>query len=391
MGLVGAGRSRSRIALGLAGLALAAAGLACLAAPAALTKTYAGLSLALEDRLQTRPQPIATRITLGPGGRDLRLWGEIAEGAADRLGQLLDANRQVERIHLTSEGGLVDEAEAIAARVAARGLVTYVPDYCVSACTLVFVRGRERLIQASSRLGFHAPYEPGLFGQAFQADASPERRAYLAAGVDAAFATKALRVASDDLWVPDAARLLAARVATGVVDSGRFPDSGLDDDDSLDAARSAILRNLDLLAEFKEVPGLTERLALWYRDAYRAGVSEGEALDGLRRLAAAEVMRAACGAGAAPVLGLGRYLLKAMRAAPSDICSRIGGAGDVALAQEVLAGETPRGASGARGACTELISAYAEALARPDPDASAALRHLLFRGGLPVQEVSALP
>ena len=182
------------------------------------------------------PRP-AVELELGPGGRDIRLSGELTDGVAARLARLLKANPGVERIHLTSEGGLVDEGEAIGEAIAARHLVTFVPDYCVSACTLAFVRGRERLILPGSRLGFHAPYETDGFGRDVQTDSAPERAAYIAAGIAAEFVDVALGVSSDDLWIPGADKLLSAGVATALVDERRFSASALDNGADLDPAR----------------------------------------------------------------------------------------------------------------------------------------------------------
>ncbi|MFD0935174.1 hypothetical protein ACFQ12_08255, partial [Methylobacterium trifolii] len=216
------------------------------------------------------------RIGLGAGGADVRLSGDLLEGTADRLGALLAAHPEVVRIHLTSEGGLVDEGLALGELIAARGLSTYVPDYCVSACTLAFVRGRERYLRNQGRLGFHAPYETGPDGRIVQLDGAPERGAYVAAGADPDFVARALAVASEDIWIPEAGDLIRARVVTQVVDAHRFPDSTLDDDDGEPAVRAALLRNLPILADL-DADDL-DGLAAWYRDGYRAGRSEGEAL-----------------------------------------------------------------------------------------------------------------
>ncbi|MDE4913915.1 hypothetical protein PQI07_24905 [Methylobacterium sp. 092160098-2] len=104
---------------------------------------------------------VPARLTVGPGGRDLRLAGDLTEGVAARVAALLAAHPQIARLHLTSDGGLVEEGAAIGALVAARGLATYVPDACASACTLIFVRGRTRYLATGGRLGFHAPTRSG--------------------------------------------------------------------------------------------------------------------------------------------------------------------------------------------------------------------------------------
>ncbi|KQQ13090.1 hypothetical protein ASF53_12900 [Methylobacterium sp. Leaf123] len=361
------------------------------------------------------PDAPATRITLGPDGRDIRLSGELTEGAAERLAGLLEAHGSVERIHLTSEGGLVDEGAAIGALIAEHGLVTYVPDYCVSACTLAFVRGRERLVLAESRLGFHAPYETGPFGVEIPADSAPERAAYLAAGISADFVEAALQVRPDDLMIPDTATLMRAGVATGRVDPYRFPDSTLDDSAGPERARTVILRDVPLLdAVEADAPGTIAPIAAWYLDGYRRGRSEGDAVDGVRRMAAQAVARNLAEADPAALTDLGRMILQTMQRPSPDrrrICAsaengvgavltrpRLGAAqlseGRAILSRalglrateaapqplhEVAAIAVATSPKPARGrGCSALRKAFAAALARPMPEAAQALRPLLF-------------
>lgn len=168
------------------------------------------------------------RLTLGPGGRDLHLTGDLSEGVAARVAQVLAAHSRVERLHLTSDGGLVEEASSLAGIVTARRLSTVVRDICVSACTLVFVHGRRRYLLAGGRLGFHAPYEVGPDGGMQAVDPAPERAAYTAAGVPPAFVARAMAVAPADIWIPSIAELRMAGVVTAVVGRGRFPETGRD-------------------------------------------------------------------------------------------------------------------------------------------------------------------
>ncbi|MEA1833491.1 hypothetical protein U8607_15505 [Methylobacterium durans] len=168
------------------------------------------------------------RLDLGPDGRDLHLTGDLTEGVADRVAALLGAHPGVVRIHLTSDGGLVGEALALGAVVAAHGLATHVPDICASACTLVYVRGRGRSLAAGARLGFHGPYEVGLFDAARPVDAAPERTAYLNAGLTPDFVARALAIRAEDMWMPEPDLLRAAGVVTEVVAADRFA-AGLPD------------------------------------------------------------------------------------------------------------------------------------------------------------------
>ncbi|WP_407942982.1 COG3904 family protein [Methylorubrum podarium] len=388
----------------------------------------------LAGRTESRPlapEAAPIRIVLGPEGRDVRLSGELTEGAAERLAGLLDAHRTVERIHLTSEGGLVDEGAAIGALIAERGLVTYVPDYCVSACTLAFVRGRERLVLADARLGFHAPYETDSVGSEFAVDSAPERAAYLAAGVRADFVDAALTIRPDDLMIPDADTLVKAGVATGIVDAYRFPDSTLDDGDTPERVRRVILHDVPLLDAVEAgAPGTVAPIAAWYLDGYHRGRPEGEAVDGVRRMAAHAVARSLADADPAALDELGRMILRAMQRPNPDrarVCAAAReGAGAVltrprldrtqlAAGRAILAralGLRPAEDSSKRAAvealaatgsappvpgrgCSALRKAFAAALARPVPESAQALRPLLFPAPparlRPPLEASALP
>jgi hypothetical protein len=228
----------------------------------------------------------ATDIALGPRGEDVRLSGQIVEGAADRLDSLLTQHPGVKRIHLTSEGGLAYEGAKLGDVIARHRLATYVPDYCMSACTLVFVRGVERLLLRGARLGFHAPYEIGSSGD-IAVDSSGERAEYIAAGVDTAFVDAALKIASSDIWIPEPEILIHARVATASVGPDRFPDSNLDGADDEAGARETILRNFpSLLSPDTTSTAILGQAVAWYLSAYNRGESEQTVQVGLQRYAA---------------------------------------------------------------------------------------------------------
>lgn len=189
---------------------------------------------------------VPARLTLGPDGRDLHLAGDLTEGVAARVARLLAAHPQIARLTLTSDGGLVEEGAAIGALVAARGLATYVPDACASACTLIFVRGRRRLIAPGGRLGFHAPYVIGAHGRLRAVDAAAERAAYRAAGLPRDFVARALAVPPAGIWIPDAARLRAAGVVTGIVAPDGAPAPAAAGDPSPRGTGGAILQRVNL-------------------------------------------------------------------------------------------------------------------------------------------------
>ena len=368
-------------------------------------------SVEMEALVEARgPQSPPATIELGPKGDDVRFTGELQEGTAKRLAALLAANPKVTRIHLTSEGGLADEGQALGDVIAAHGLSTFVPDYCVSACTLAFVRGTARLVLEDSRIGFHSPFETGLFGAVYQGDSSEQRGQYLAAGIASDFVDAALKVKPDDIWYPQPARLIAAHVATAVVSRDRLPDSSLDGAATLDGARATILRNYPVLDAFRaRSPDALDTVARWYLDAYRRERPEGENNEHLRAIVDSAVLVALTRADDAALVEAGRFLARGMAAADDpEACLRIGAEADVVEAEAQLdrsdAGADLRAksivaaaAAGHRGLsraanggplaelaaddvdaahCTAARAAYDTLLRRPPAEAAATLRLL---------------
>ncbi|RVU18170.1 hypothetical protein [Methylobacterium oryzihabitans] len=409
----GAAARGAAVLLPLAGLAL---GLVL------LPTCYADLSRNLAQVLAADEAMEAASVVLGPHGRDVRLSGDFAEGTAARLAAILAAHPEVVRLHLTSDGGLVEEGMAVGDLVAARGLTTYVPDYCVSACTLAFMRGRERLILRDSHLGFHAPYEPGLFGEKLAVDSSGERRAYLSAGLTPDFVDRVLSTPSRDVWFPDAERLKQVGAITATVAPDRMPDSTLDDDPTLAGARAAVLRAVALMGAFREqAPDALDAVAAPYLDAYRQGLSEPDGEEIIRAGAARQIGAALARGGDDLALEFGRLIGAAMAAArDEEDCMALGRDGDAVLAADTLAPSDPgaparlralldRALAGRRfvpppgparsggllvqarhRGCADLRRRYDAALARRDV---AALRPLLF-GAVPAQpalEATAAP
>lgn len=156
-------------------------------------------------------------VTVSADRNAIGIEGDFAEGTARRLRVLLRGNPSVRIIDMTSEGGLVDEAEQIGDIVAAHGLATVVRRHCVSACTLAYVRGRERLAQSGAKLGFHAPFVSAEGGGEQEVASDDERQAYEAAGIAPDFVSEALAVPAASIWFPEEGRLFAARVVTAIL------------------------------------------------------------------------------------------------------------------------------------------------------------------------------
>jgi hypothetical protein len=159
-------------------------------------------------------------------GTELEFSGEIEIGTARAFAQALDAAPQVKVLHLNSNGGKLDEADRIAAKVARRKLVTYVSDECVSACTHIFLAGRERWIGDRGKLGFHRPYYSGLVDFDRFGISSQEGKYLRSFGVPENFVAKVLSTPGSSMWYPSGEDLARAHVISGVAERGRFADSG---------------------------------------------------------------------------------------------------------------------------------------------------------------------
>lgn len=181
----------------------------------------------------THPAALGTpaRIYLSADGETVYIIGAIMDESFLRFDALLIGAPKVKTVFLASPGGLTLEGRLIAALVRKRRLNTYVEHYCASACTQVFVAGRERTIGPQGELGFHQAVEleaqsktselvtpiarPLTLMTVFGINGNDTLRlAYEQAGIDQAFIAKALACGHDDVWVPTIAELRQSHVIT---------------------------------------------------------------------------------------------------------------------------------------------------------------------------------
>ena len=85
-------------------------------------------------------------------GETATLVGEIEEDLPDRIASLPE---DVRVLVLASVGGYTEAAFDAAKDIRARGLTTYVPEFCFSACTMLFQAGVRRIIGVKGSLMFH--------------------------------------------------------------------------------------------------------------------------------------------------------------------------------------------------------------------------------------------
>jgi len=78
--------------------------------------------------------------------------GKIEFGLGRRLKGLLDTHPEITRLELNSPGGVISEARGVGLLVRERALDTIVVEQCFSACTLIYVSGRQRLLHDRAQL-----------------------------------------------------------------------------------------------------------------------------------------------------------------------------------------------------------------------------------------------
>jgi hypothetical protein len=207
-----AGRARVRVPVRLsrvrlvATLALLLGGLAL--SPTRLTESVAASEPALEDQAQ-----IALSVT--DDYRTLEYSGPIVFGVTQRVREMLDAYPTITTLRLTSPGGRVVEARDLSELIADRKLTTVAVGNCASACTVLFMAGRERLLAPTTTLGFHRYHSPDGKPDEAEENMATDRRYFRARGIPEWFVERAFTTPNSGMWRPSLAEMRQANVITG--------------------------------------------------------------------------------------------------------------------------------------------------------------------------------
>ena len=150
-------------------------------------------------------------------GTMLDFSGGISFGTAKEFETMLKAMDNVTTVRLNSNGGRIAEAQKISDLIKARGLSTYVSQHCVSACTVIFLGGKQRFLNAGARLGFHQPYFRGMTENEKRASIAREQARLEKFGLSHAFAERANTSSPSGMWYPEQGELLREQVVTKIV------------------------------------------------------------------------------------------------------------------------------------------------------------------------------
>lgn len=152
----------------------------------------------------------------------------IVAADQDALSHYLNEDPAIRTVVLNSTGGSTETGRSMAHIIVKFGLDTEVVGRCLSACTLIFMGGKQRILPKGSVLGFHRSYVEvinlgnGKKSKSLVADEYDRGLDETLAnvtfmverGVDIRFTLKALRYEPADMWLPSRAELTAAGVLT---------------------------------------------------------------------------------------------------------------------------------------------------------------------------------
>jgi hypothetical protein len=165
----------------------------------------------------------AVTFDLGGGGV-MTVEGTIDQGAAARFAAELDRRGEyVKTVRLSSPGGSLDDAIAMATLMRERGMAAEVADgaLCASSCPLILAGGTERRVGADAAIGLHQFYaaggtvlEPAQAMADAQATAARISRHLAAMGVDPALWLHALDTPPQSLYYLSAEELRSYRLVT---------------------------------------------------------------------------------------------------------------------------------------------------------------------------------
>ena len=162
--------------------------------------------------LASVPDP---RVRIAPGGTEIILDGPLDYAMDTALVSVLAEHPKARTVVLSSDGGLIFAARAVALHIRERNLATRVDRTCSSACTIAFMAGVSRTLGPQGRLGFHRYRIASSFGVQIvnpDEEIARDRAFFLRQGVSEAFLARAFAVSHSDIWFPTRSELITAGV-----------------------------------------------------------------------------------------------------------------------------------------------------------------------------------
>lgn len=226
----------------------------------------------------TIPKDLSNYIVAYDGTHgSIEVIGPFGPGIAEAFRQEFERHPDVKWVNLTSPGGLVIEGRRLRDLIYARQLNIYVRTACVSACTLAFIAGQERIMRKGSFIGFHQ-YSRLTFDSLRQHFQDQDRSYFGGRGVSRDFLNRMFDADNSNLWELSADEAVKAKLATAATD--RF------DAPPIEFVPAASRRKIqDVFARFGRLYGALEtyepeayyRLVMSIYDVTMSGASEKDA------------------------------------------------------------------------------------------------------------------
>ena len=166
-------------------------------------------------------------IKVSTNGQSIIIHGMLREGSAEKVQKILDAAPGATFLVLDSAGGRLLEAKQLASVIRSRALNTYVENMCASACTYVFLAGKDRAATPNAQIGFHQPSFPGLDADTQRSATQAMLEIYREAGLPESFIQRIGKTHNQEMWYPTRDELIAAHVITRVSLGGEAATAAL--------------------------------------------------------------------------------------------------------------------------------------------------------------------
>jgi hypothetical protein len=146
---------------------------------------------------------------------EILIRGGFKYGLSKDVGKLIKSVPEARFVILESSGGRIGVAVEVAELISQRKLITKTNSICLSACTIAFLAGEERILGSEGRLGFHAGSLAGIQSNKMK-DYEYEVYYNLTSknGTSASFVKKILDTPHDKMWYPERDFLFREKIIT---------------------------------------------------------------------------------------------------------------------------------------------------------------------------------
>jgi ATP-dependent protease ClpP protease subunit len=225
----------------------------------------------------------STRITVEilDDGKTIKLSGMFGNGSFNSFKSSLDRNPNINRVFLSSNGGLFKEVSLIAEEILQKRLDTYVEDKCESFCTIVFLSGYNRFSTPNAKIGFHSPTIKGA-SHLDEDLHSESKKLYAKLRVSKEFIDKIYSTPNSDVWYPTHKELIDAGIVNKVTLGGETNSLGGFFNKNKNELYDAFSK-IELYSSYeKKFPGTINKVIEITMPMAKAGKTDSEILNATR-------------------------------------------------------------------------------------------------------------